>query len=219
MLLIILVTGTTNLFIIYVSFISNFVDHLPSRAKLRCTIQLRGQICSPYFSSNPLCTLWCKQQCSILIWFRNHVAYIAGFPIGWLTFWTCALIGWCFLCTEYTECQAFYPVVRIGSSPPPRSPPPLGTREWDKLACERGGGGWGDPVPTMGQTLSYSRYTIIPPHFYVSSMKKLPKWYCFNDQIQGKYLFKTLNNLITSANSKLPARRFNDIYCSPESEI
>ncbi len=55
-----LVTGTTNLFIIYVSFISNFVGHLPSRAKLRCTIQLRGQIYSPYFSSTPLCTLCCK---------------------------------------------------------------------------------------------------------------------------------------------------------------
>ncbi len=133
-------------------------------------------------------------------------------------FWTCALIGWCFLCTEYTECQALYPVVRIGYSPP-LAPPPLWVQGREsKLAC--GGGGWGDPVSTMGQTPSYSRYTIIPPHFYVSSMKNYhAKWYCFNDQIQSNYLFKTLNNLITCANSKLPARKFNDIYWSPESEI
>ncbi len=31
---------------------------LPSRAKLWCTLQLRGQIHSPYFYSTPICTLW-----------------------------------------------------------------------------------------------------------------------------------------------------------------
>ncbi len=31
---------------------------LPSQAKLWCTLQLRGLIHSPYFSSTPICTLW-----------------------------------------------------------------------------------------------------------------------------------------------------------------
>jgi len=30
----------------------------PSRTKLYCTLQLRGQIHSPYFYSTPICTLW-----------------------------------------------------------------------------------------------------------------------------------------------------------------
>ncbi len=32
--------------------------YLPSRAKLWCKLQLRGQIHSPYFFSTPICTLW-----------------------------------------------------------------------------------------------------------------------------------------------------------------
>ncbi len=32
--------------------------NLPSRTKLWCTLQLRGQIHSPYFYSTPVCTLW-----------------------------------------------------------------------------------------------------------------------------------------------------------------
>ncbi len=32
--------------------------YLPSQAKLWCTLQLRGQTHSPYFSSTPLCTLF-----------------------------------------------------------------------------------------------------------------------------------------------------------------
>ncbi len=31
--------------------------YLPSRTKLWCTLQLRRQICSPYFYSTPICTL------------------------------------------------------------------------------------------------------------------------------------------------------------------
>jgi hypothetical protein len=48
--------------------------------------------------------------------------------------------------TAYTECQAFYPVVRMGSHHPPHpqdsvAPPPP----------------FSDPILTMGQTLWYSR--------------------------------------------------------------
>jgi hypothetical protein len=32
--------------------------YLPSRAKLWCTLQLRGQIHFPYFYSTPMCTMW-----------------------------------------------------------------------------------------------------------------------------------------------------------------
>ncbi len=49
------------------------------------------------------------------------------------------------------------------SQPPHRKrklPPPLWVQGGDTLACE--GRGWGDPIPTIGQTLWYSRYTIIP---------------------------------------------------------
>ncbi len=63
---------------------------------------------------------------------------------------------------EYTECQTFCPVVRIGSPPHPQAsgapPPPLGpSRETHSLA----GRGWGDPIPTKGQTLWYSTVCII----------------------------------------------------------
>ncbi len=33
--------------------------YLPSRTKLQCTVQLRGQMHSPYFISIPICNLWC----------------------------------------------------------------------------------------------------------------------------------------------------------------
>ncbi len=36
-------------------------------------------------------------------------------------------------------------------------PPPFGSKGGDTISC----GGGGDPIPTMGQTLWYSRYTII----------------------------------------------------------
>jgi hypothetical protein len=32
--------------------------HLPSRTKLQCTLQLGGQINSPYFISTNICSLW-----------------------------------------------------------------------------------------------------------------------------------------------------------------
>jgi hypothetical protein len=36
--------------------------YLPSRTKLWCTLQLRGEIHSLYFSSTPICTLWVWQH-------------------------------------------------------------------------------------------------------------------------------------------------------------
>jgi hypothetical protein len=55
----------------------------------------------------------------------------------------------------------FFPVVRIGT---PTTPPPAGecvpplVPGRDTLACGRGSGGGGVPIPTRGQTLCYSRY-------------------------------------------------------------
>ncbi len=45
--------------------------------------------------------------------------------------------------TEYTECQAFFPVVRIGSPHPPGSvaPPPFGSNGGGTFACEGENGG------------------------------------------------------------------------------
>ncbi len=59
-------------------------------------------------------------------------------------------------------CQAFYPVVRIGSpthSPARECCSPFGSKEGDTLTF-RGRGG-GEPIPTMGHTLWHSRYTLI----------------------------------------------------------
>ncbi len=43
--------------------------YLPSRTKLLCILQLRGQINSPYFISTPICTRWCtlcrRMHCTI----------------------------------------------------------------------------------------------------------------------------------------------------------
>jgi hypothetical protein len=55
---------------------------------------------------------------------------------------------------RYTECQAFHPVVRIGSPHPltrkrALPPSPLEPRGGNKLTCR---GGMGGPIPTMGQT-------------------------------------------------------------------
>jgi hypothetical protein len=56
--------------------------------------------------------------------------------------------------TEYTECQAFFTVVRIGSPEPLTSKgvlrsPPFGSKGGDTLAC---GGGGGGTLLTTGQT-------------------------------------------------------------------
>jgi hypothetical protein len=83
------------------------------------------------------------------------------------------------LSSEYTECQAFYPVVKIGSSHPLSHKrvlhPHFGSMGGDTLAFRGGGGGqgvrntllwvrgWGDPIPTMGQTVWYSKYTNYNP--------------------------------------------------------
>jgi hypothetical protein len=64
--------------------------------------------------------------------------------------------------TEYTECQSFSPVVRIGSPSPASAcclPPPLWFQVGDTLACGNGAGG---ANLAMRQTLWYSRYSIIP---------------------------------------------------------
>ncbi len=45
--------------------------HLPSQAKLWRTLQLRGQIHSPYFSSAPICTLW--EACFASHWIQAYV--------------------------------------------------------------------------------------------------------------------------------------------------
>ncbi len=76
--------------------------------------------------------------------------------------------------TEYTECQAVCPVVRIGS------PLPL-TREgvllppfWvqGRRHTRSPGRGWGHPIPTKGQTLWYSTYVYYNP-FTVASLTVL----------------------------------------------
>ncbi len=68
--------------------------------------------------------------------------------------------------TEYTECQAFCTVVRIGSPQPLNRkrllPPPLRVHGGDTPACGKGGGG--DLIPTKEQKLWYLCYvcTVIP---------------------------------------------------------
>jgi hypothetical protein len=63
---------------------------------------------------------------------------------------------------EYTECQAFYPVVRIGSPHPLNCKrvwlPTFESKGGDTLTSGWGdGGGGGESIPTMGHTLWYSR--------------------------------------------------------------
>jgi hypothetical protein len=72
--------------------------------------------------------------------------------------------------SEYRECQAFFPVVRIGSPlPHPQGnvapPPPFGSKGRDTLACGIGGGG-GGPILTNGQTLWYSGTLCILKSLY-----------------------------------------------------
>ncbi len=50
----------------------------------------------------------------------------------------------------YTECQAFFPVVRIGCV----APPPFGYTGRETPAC--GGRGLGDPIPTKGILVYYN---------------------------------------------------------------
>jgi hypothetical protein len=62
--------------------------------------------------------------------------------------------------TDYTECKAFCPVVRIGSphllTRKQVLLPPFGSKGGDTLACGGGArGGVGDPIPMKGQTLWY----------------------------------------------------------------
>ncbi len=65
--------------------------------------------------------------------------------------------------TEHTECQAFCPVVQIGSPNPHRqesvAPPPFGSKGGDTLGCR--GGVWGGPNSKKGQTLWYRTLFII----------------------------------------------------------
>ncbi len=49
----------------------SFPLYLPSRKKLKCTLQVLGQIHSPYFSSTPRCTLWSTKPFATCSWVRN----------------------------------------------------------------------------------------------------------------------------------------------------
>ncbi len=63
--------------------------------------------------------------------------------------------------TEYKDCQAFCLHAWIGPPHPQASvAPPLWVQEGRHTWVR--GRGWGDPIPTKGQTLWYSMYTIIP---------------------------------------------------------
>jgi hypothetical protein len=78
---------------------------------------------------------------------------------------------------------SFSPVVRIGTPPPPHKqasvyPPPL---------LVPGGGhtrlrerGWGVPIRTRGQTLWYSRYTVLWVYIYeyISVLNPSIRWQC-----------------------------------------
>ncbi len=72
---------------------------------------------------------------------------------------------YCIASTQSTEYQAFLPVVQIGSTPPPLTRKgvlhiPLQFQGGQTHSLR--GRGWGDPTPTMGQSLWYSMYTKIP---------------------------------------------------------
>jgi hypothetical protein len=57
---------------------------IPSRAKLWYTLQMRGQIHSPYFSSIPICTLWPRtplQGLHLETWF--HIGMDRNFVCLW----------------------------------------------------------------------------------------------------------------------------------------
>jgi hypothetical protein len=86
--------------------------------------------------------------------------------------------------TELTECQAFSPVVRIGSPRPPHlraivAPPPLLDPGGDTPACGRGGEGI---IRTKGQTLWYSTRLL----------RSIPSPSCFTQlvHIQGQLMIR-----------------------------
>ncbi len=95
--------------------------------------------------------------------------------------------------TEYSEWQALYPVVRIGSpqSPDPQAsvapPPRVHGGRHTRLR------GMGEPtIPTKGQTLWYSMYNIISALRYVTTheLTVLQAGLCkiFNDVLLGYFL-------------------------------
>ncbi len=81
----------------------------PSRAKLWCTLQLKGQILSPYFSSTHICTLWYmlykwrtsqyRVCCSYLYfinlptyrWFRENGRFLSKIYFPRESFWQFSL--------------------------------------------------------------------------------------------------------------------------------
>ncbi len=52
-----------------------FLAYFPSRIKLQCTLQLRGQINSSYFISTPLCTLWTKPIENLMNYQRRYFVF------------------------------------------------------------------------------------------------------------------------------------------------
>jgi hypothetical protein len=62
--------------------------------------------------------------------------------------------------TEYTECQAFFPVVRMEFPHPLRSvaPPPFGSKGRDTLACWGGG---------KGPNIDEEPETLVPNVYYI----------------------------------------------------
>jgi hypothetical protein len=84
--------------------------YLPSLAKLWCTLRLRGQIHSPYFSSTPVCTLWCtlsdilgklcaKEGFSI----ANNIKQRCGVRLKHIRFQPSLIVPWkCWSCANYT---------------------------------------------------------------------------------------------------------------------
>ncbi len=56
-----------------------FSFYLPSRTKLQCTLQLRGQIQSTYFTSTPTVYVLCDYNCNINIHYKYpgaHCSYV-----------------------------------------------------------------------------------------------------------------------------------------------
>ncbi len=99
--------------------------YLPPRAKLWCTLQLRGQIHSPYFSSTPIYILWCtlsdiigklsakdgfsitnniKQRCGVRL---KHIRL--HYSLHWLFLRNVDLVPISFLCCRLTTEKPFAP--------------------------------------------------------------------------------------------------------------
>ncbi len=120
--------------------------YLQSRAKLWCTLQLRGQIHFPYFSSTPIRTLWCPPSTGGRTKSKDQSAEIPP---------------------KYQYLQRVYKVLGFLSSrpnwapPPPRlevnvAPPPFGSKGVTQTRLR--GKGSGDPITPKGQTFWYSVY-------------------------------------------------------------